>query len=126
MSDPAIRRLNHDIHRLHQAQKTRKTDAKELRKDERALKTDRRQLSHHRDTFESDKKELKKDRTGLGKLRDTEKQKLDALAARKADLQEQYDASIDPLTGQGDPLLQGAIDQVTAREAEVHATFDPK
>ncbi|MBX5481744.1 MAG: D-alanyl-D-alanine carboxypeptidase family protein [Myxococcaceae bacterium] len=126
MSHPAVRRLHRNLLQLHKAERARQHDARELRKDTHALKTDRRQLEHHRDVFESNHKELLTDRKALGNLRDARQEKLDALAKEKARLQEQYDASIDPLTGMGDPLLVGRIDQLTQREAEVASSFDAR
>src|SRR5262249_31337081 len=74
--------------------------------------------------FDANKKELKGDRKALGKLKDSEGKKLDDLGKQRAQLQAAYDATVDPLTGQGDPALQlqlGALDQ---RTAQVRDSFD--
>ncbi|HEY4222040.1 MAG TPA: transglycosylase SLT domain-containing protein [Myxococcota bacterium] len=125
MSAKPIERLHNDIAKLQAAERMRGHDHHELRHDDAALKKDRRSLGHDKDKYQSDKKSLSKDRDALGKLKTSEQSKLDPLDAQRAQIQSQYDASVDPVTGQGDPALQAQLDTIDSKEASVHAHFDP-
>jgi phage host-nuclease inhibitor protein Gam len=126
MSQSAVARLNHDIKRLHTDQAARARDVRELRHDQRALKKDQKDLKQDKDAFVKDSKALNKERAIVGDLRDEKARLLAPLETRKAELQRAYDASISPLTGEGDPMLKAGLANVESQQAAVHARFDPK
>ncbi len=121
-----VKRLHNDIHALKNAQHAKGHDKAELKRDTRTLKTDKRQAQHLHDRFEKNKDALNKDRKRLHTLHDHEKTKLQALEARRADVQRRYDASVDPLTGQGDVGLQTQLAALDQDIAGVHARLDPR
>ncbi|HEY4219685.1 MAG TPA: NlpC/P60 family protein, partial [Myxococcota bacterium] len=122
----AVARLHNDIAKLKKAEHARDGDAKALHKDTRNEKHEHNVAVRQHDAFEKSHKALGTARDTLGKARTAEQSKLAPLDAQLGTLQQQYDASIDPVTGQGDPALQAQIDAVTQREAGVHAQMDPK
>ena len=122
----AVTRLKHDIKHLNRVQAERKKDHRELRRDLKDLKADRRQVERHRDAFDSNRKDLKGDRKSLGNLRDTFRERMDGFDERRAALQAQLDASIDPLTGQPDLGLQMQLSALEQRAAEVSGELTGK
>ncbi len=126
MTSHAVERLHKDLRKLKHAEHTRDQEARKLHKDERAGKHEHNVAVHQHDAFEKSKKALGKERDVLGKLRTAEQRKLSTIDTQRTPLQQQYDASVDPLTGQGDPALQLQLDALDQREAGVHAQMDPK
>ncbi len=127
MSTPAaVRRLQHDIHRLNRAEKARGQAQHALKHDRQELKHDKKHIEHVRDAFEHGKQELKGDRHELTKLRSTAEKALDGFEAKEAELQRELDASVDPLTGQPDLFLQARLSAVQQRHAEVKDQFEQR
>jgi len=126
MSSKAVNRVHQDISRLNKAKDARHKNAVELRHDERALKTDKKQLERHHDKYEKNHTALGKGRDKLATLKDSEQTLLKPLDQELQSVQQAYDASVDPTTGQGDPTLQLELNMLQQMEAGFKAQFDPK
>lgn len=122
----AVRTLKTDLKRLREVRRELEQSRTERKTDRKELAQDKKRLERQRDTFTSDRKELQRDRQALGALRDTVKTRLDELDARQTSLQAAYDASIDPLTGQGDANVKAQLDALPARRQELQAKLDAK
>jgi cell wall-associated NlpC family hydrolase len=125
MTTHAVDRLHHDISALKKAEHTRDQDAGKLHKDSKDEKHQHNVGVRQHDEFVKAHKALGAERDTVSRLRTSEQNKLKPMDRKLATLQQQYNASIDPLTGQGDPALQMQIGALQQREAGVHAHFDP-
>lgn len=125
MASP-IRRLMKDLRHLRGAHRELTKDRRELKEDRRELKQDRRRLERQRDAFEDARKELKGDRKDLSHLRDARRARLAQVDERRQALEAAYDATIDPLTGQGDPALATQLEALGARRQKLVDSFDAR
>jgi hypothetical protein len=123
MSQTPVKRLHQDLQRLADAKRAHQQDNRELHRDERELKSDRKAHQRQHDKFEKNAKQLGQERAKLSKLLDAEKSKLAPLQAQAQQLQAQYDASVDPTTGQGDASTQAQLGAVQQQEASVQASY---
>jgi soluble lytic murein transglycosylase-like protein len=118
--------LHHDVHTLKTAEAHERKDAGALKHDEGALKHDHRALQREHDRMHKDGKELTKQKHALGGVRKQESQKLAPLEQQRTAAQNAYNASVDPLTGMGDPALQMKVGALDQKIADVHASLDPR
>jgi hypothetical protein len=120
------RALHHDLNTLHAAERKQHHDVAALHRDSGALTHDRRALHDERDRMTNDGKELTKQRNVLGKASSQEAHRLAPLEQQLSAAQQAYNASVDPLTGQGDPALQMKVASLDQQIAGVHASLDPR
>jgi hypothetical protein len=112
--NPAIKRFNDDVRRLHAAQKTRDNDKKTLTKDSGALKADQQALKHDRDLFVPAHKQMLQDRTPVQTMR----QQMDAFQGQASQLEQQLQAN--PL----DTSAQLQLAAVQQKEAALQPRLD--
>ena len=126
MSNKAIRKLHTDMQHLNAAKESRHAHDSALHKDQRALKTDKKQLDRAKDKFEKNQDQIGTQREQLSTLKSMEQTLLKPLETEVQQLQQAYDASVDPTTGQGDPTLQTQLQAMQGLEADFKGMLDPQ